>query len=34
MYNAEAHEKAAQIAHRLMYDGRAITIQGRPMDLT
>ena len=33
-YKAEAHEKAAQIATRMMYDGRAIIIQGRPMDVT
>ena len=34
MHNTELHEKAAQIAKRMMYDGRAITIQGRPLDVT
>ena len=34
MYNAEIHEKAAEIAKRVMYEGRAIVIQGRPMDIT
>jgi len=34
MYNTEVHEKAAEVAKRMMYDGRGIVIQGRPMDVT
>jgi len=34
MYNTELHEKAAEIAKRVMYEGRAIVIQQRPMDVT
>lgn len=34
MYNQEAHEKAAEIAKRIMWEGRAISIQGRLSDIT